>query len=467
MDKSIAIKVCCLSVLIVISTGWLQGGTAEKPEDGDVMVELGPNDTGEIFTVSDLYTYSGSNCTGTRTTIMAKGDPSDDVHIAPFGGTKTFYLGQCQSYTLSYMWQGKEVETDDTWDTDLSDQAGGVFESDYAGQFAIDFSSGGAESLPPLGIAQTIGGGAGHISGGGYDWITFYDTTAGGGMIERDPLGNPISPFLPDGTSVKLVIGYPVKLFKLAGHKTLSADLNGDQQVDLADFAIMAEQWLAGEEPNNDGMDWVPVNDPGVDVTGDGTPDHEGFVGMMSKYETTNAQYCAFLNAALSSGDITYSSGIVKGANGLNPGQDFALAVYYKTTDMGLSLPGSGVVNGGASRIHYDAGVFSVDGGFENHPVTGASWYGATAFCNYYGWRLPTEWEWQAAADYDGTYMYGYGSLKDAAMLNCNETIHPDGTTIVGTFGAYGYGLADITGNLWEYTASEDGWKRIVRGGGW
>jgi hypothetical protein len=59
------IKACWLSVLIVISTGWLQGGTAEKPEVGDAMVELGPNDTGEIFIVSDLYAYSGSNCTGT------------------------------------------------------------------------------------------------------------------------------------------------------------------------------------------------------------------------------------------------------------------------------------------------------------------------------------------------------------------------------------------------------------------
>ena len=46
------------------------------------------------------------------------------------------------------------------------------------------------------------------------------------------------------------------------------------------------------------GMVWVSINDPGV-------PEHEGFVGQMSKYETTNAQYCQFLNAAIASGDIT------------------------------------------------------------------------------------------------------------------------------------------------------------------
>ncbi|MEN6308161.1 MAG: SUMF1/EgtB/PvdO family nonheme iron enzyme [Anaerohalosphaeraceae bacterium] len=245
-----------------------------------------------------------------------------------------------------------------------------------------------------------------------------------------------------------------------------SADLTGDCYVDMADLAVLASQWLTEGIPDDD-MVWVAINDPGVDETGDGIPDHEGFVGSMSKYETTNAQYCAFLNAALASGDITYSGGIVKGANGSNPGQDFTLAVYYKTTDTGLSLPGSGVVNGGASRIHYNAGVFSVDSGFENHPVTAVSWFGATAFCNYYGWRLPTEWEWQAAADYDGTYTYGYGPTRDATKLNCNETIHPDGTTVVGTFGVYGYGLADITGNLWEFTSSENGLKRVLRAGGW
>jgi len=251
MKWAININMFWLLVMMLIGTAWLEGGTAEKPEAGDVIVELGPNDTGEIFTVSDIYTYSGPYCTGTKTTIMAKGDPTDDVHIAPFGGTKSFYLGKCQSYTLSYMWQGKEVETDDTWDINLSDQSGGVFDIDYVGLFAIDFSKAGAGPLPPRGALQFINGGSGHIGGGGYDWITFYDVTASDGMIERDPFGNPISPVLPDGTVVRLVIGYNVKLFKLAGHQTFSADLNGDGRVDLLDLAIMAEQWLMDGTPEH------------------------------------------------------------------------------------------------------------------------------------------------------------------------------------------------------------------------
>jgi len=66
-----------------------------------------------------------------------------------------------------------------------------------------------------------------------------------------------------------------------------SADLTGDCKVNFDDFAIMASQWLdAGEPlPVLNGMTWVSINDPGV-------VGNEPFNGEMSKYETTNAQYC-------------------------------------------------------------------------------------------------------------------------------------------------------------------------------
>lgn len=234
-----------------------------------------------------------------------------------------------------------------------------------------------------------------------------------------------------------------------------SADLTGDCQVDLADFAVLAANWL------DDGgildMAWVMIDDPGVSG-------HEGFHGMMGKYLVTNHQYCEFLNQARATGDVTYAGGLVKGAFGANKGEDFVGAVYFNTTGVGLTT--GPYVNAGASRIHFNGTTFTVDSGFENHPVTYVSWYGATAFCNFYGYRLPTEWEYQAAADFDGTYIYGYGPTTDKNKVNCSQTRNPDGTTVVGTFGFYGYGLADITGNLDEYTASEDGWKRVLRGGG-
>jgi formylglycine-generating enzyme required for sulfatase activity len=233
-----------------------------------------------------------------------------------------------------------------------------------------------------------------------------------------------------------------------------SADLTGDCVVDLADFTEMAEQWLDEGISDTIGIVWVDINDP-------------GFKGKMSKYETTNAQYCQFLNAALATGDITVSGNDVIGANGSNSGTDFVGEPYYDLVGIGYAY--NGATNGGAARIHYSGGVFRVDSGFENHPVTVVSWYGATAFCSYYGYRLPTEWEWQAVADYDGSYTYGCGTSINNSIANYYGSTHPNGTTIVGAFGTYGYGMCDMAGNVWEWTNS---WytvnsTRVVRGPHW
>lgn len=243
-----------------------------------------------------------------------------------------------------------------------------------------------------------------------------------------------------------------------------SADVTGDCIVDFKDFALMASQWLTEGIPVDPcSMRWVDINDPGV-------PGHESFNGQMSKYETTNAQYCQFLNDAKASGDITIDGNDVLGANGLNIGVDFVGLIYYD-----LAGPGStydGATNGGAARINYSGGVFTVDSGFNYHPVTHVNWYGSMAFCNYYGYRLPTEWEWQAVADYNGNYAYGCGPNINNSIANYRNSTHPDGTTVVGSFGTYGYGMCDMAGNAWEWTSScyysgcTSGY-RVVRGGCW
>jgi len=195
---------------------------------------------------------------------------------------------------------------------------------------------------------------------------------------------------------------------------------------------------------------FVDINDP-------------NFYGQMSKYEVTNAQYCDFLNAAMASGDITIDGNDVYGAGGSNSGEDYTGQRYYRCDGSGYT--GYGATNGGAARIHYNQGAFSVDEGFGNHPVTYVSWYGAMAFANYYGYYLPTEDQWQAVADYDGTYIYGCGETIDLGIANYRVSEHPDGTTTVGSFGIYGYGMSDMAGNVWEWTSSSLDDNRIFRGG--
>jgi Sulfatase-modifying factor enzyme 1/Immunoglobulin I-set domain len=209
------------------------------------------------------------------------------------------------------------------------------------------------------------------------------------------------------------------------------------------------------------GMTWVYMNDPGV-------PDHEGFTGYMSRYETTNAQYCEFLNAALASGDIYISSNRAYGSNGANSGTDFVGQVYFET-----------YAADEFSQIIYNSGSFSVrsrDGySMNNHPVVMVSWYGATAFCNYYGYRLPTEWEWQAVADYDGSYIYGCGTTINQSKANYYNGgyANPLGlasipyTSPVNYYSSYGYGMNDMAGNVWEWTSTVSGTSRVIRSGSW
>jgi len=250
------------------------------------------------------------------------------------------------------------------------------------------------------------------------------------------------------------------------------ADGSRDGKVDFLDFAILADSWPDSPSEFEPDMIWVSINDSGAGMKDkNGNPISQGgFAGEMNKYETTNAQYCYFLNNALASGDITVGSdNIVYGANGSNSGVDFVGEIYFRI------YPASSY-----SQITYSGGTFSVrsrDGyDMSNHPVVMVSWYGATAFSNYYGWRLPTEWEWQAVADYDGGYIYGCGISIDQSKANyyAGEDANPLGltstpyTSPINHYPSYGYGMNDMAGNVLEWTSTVSGDSyRIFRGGSW
>ena len=212
---------------------------------------------------------------------------------------------------------------------------------------------------------------------------------------------------------------------------------------------------------------WVYVNDSGAgmkDKNGDPI-DEGGFINYMSKYETTNAQYCKYLNKARILGDIAVSAG---GDYVIGPTVDYCCEGYYYLAGLGYTF--NGATNGGAARINYNpiSDDFTVDSGFENYPVTYVTWYGAAAFADCYGWRLPTEWEWQAVADYDGSYEWACGPVIHNGMANYKGSYHPEGTITVGNFGSYGYGLCDMAGNVDEWTSTERmPGIRYMRDGNW
>lgn len=131
-------------------------------------------------------------------------------------------------------------------------------------------------------------------------------------------------------------------------------------------------------------------------------------------------------------------------------------------------------------------GEWTVQDGYGEHPVNNVTWYGANAYCDWVGRRLPSEAEWEFAArgGLDGKiYPWGNdipicntGAPNGAQFKDCL-----DDTVMVKSFFPNGYGLYGISGNVWEWVAdyydeypggtpNQEGMgqiNKVLRGGSW
>ncbi len=142
----------------------------------------------------------------------------------------------------------------------------------------------------------------------------------------------------------------------------------------------------------------------------------------MSKYEITNKQYAAYMNAIYANADGTVGE------------------VTYLDMDAD------------AIQISYIDGQFIAVEGKENYPVIEVSWYGANAYAVYYGGSLPTEAEWEFAArggnETTGYSYSGSNMIDNVAWYNANSDAI---THMVGGKNANELGFHDMSGNVWDW----------------
>ncbi len=196
----------------------------------------------------------------------------------------------------------------------------------------------------------------------------------------------------------------------------------------------------------------------------------------------TAGQYATFLNESLAVEDIRLDEGEVRG---YYPGDTFRGVKHEEQIAAGdwPFIP----LQDPSQRVRLDGQSFTAQAGYADHPMTMVTWFGAWAYCTRYGWRLPSEIEWEKAArGTDGRpFPWGEEILPGNANFYASRDPFEDmrsfgsRTSPVGFYNgrSYGdfqtidsaspYGLYDMAGNVWQWTGDvyEGMHYRFLRGG--
>ncbi len=204
-------------------------------------------------------------------------------------------------------------------------------------------------------------------------------------------------------------------------------------------------------------------SDPNVGF--DESPEHEVQINAfyMDKYEVSVSQYAIFLNALGTYNDACHSIDCAW-PRGLIGYTSYLLEIEED------------------DNRRYEAMA-----GFEDYPINHVSWFGADAYCQAMGARLPTEAEWEYAARGDDGRTYPWGNEPPDQTRAVFQSLTYDDMRPVDALpdGASPFGIFGMAGSMWEWVSDwydptyyensptnnpqgpDDGEGKVSRGGAW
>ncbi|MDR3250896.1 MAG: formylglycine-generating enzyme family protein [Tannerella sp.] len=172
----------------------------------------------------------------------------------------------------------------------------------------------------------------------------------------------------------------------------------------------------------------------------------------LSENEITNERYCAFLNARGVTG------------NGQLAFADFGRQTLVYEHELG---------------VKYVNRSWQPAEGKAKQPIIHVTWFGAKAFCDWAGGRLPSETEWEYSCRAGTTTPFNVGNSLKASHANFDNDTKSASTRHVGNYAPNVWGLYDMHGNVLEWCDDwygeyisdpadiSTGANRVLRGGSW
>ena len=271
----------------------------------------------------------------------------------------------------------------------------------------------------------------------------------------------------PAGAEVAIARASPLEGFAARAFRPAGTSPTEGRPLVAGEYAVRAS--LAGRAPRFVITRIVPGSEPAVTVTllpadsllgavvrvdaGRSPVDGTAVPGfLVSQFEVTNAQYQRFI-AAGGYRNLSLWEPTVVLRDGPHP---IAEALRSFVDRSGLSGPRG-----------WEGGKYAA--GQEEHPVTGVTWYEASAYARWVGGALPSGHQYWRAAYGDSLRIYPWGT--DASEAQYRANLEGVATSVVGSYplGVSDFGAMDMAGNVREWLADAvpGGGRYLAAGGSW